>query len=273
MIALLRRILDPRERLRQALAREELPTLPSGHLRILAALRSDAALPDIGRQIGADPALTTTLLRTVNSAAFGLKKRVSSPAHAASLLGRSPLESLVLGVVVARSLPRTRGFDHRAFWRLSAQRAATARALADLVDPRSRDISFTAGLLQDLALPLLFAARPTLYARLLAESADGTTLVDAETSTVGFDHAEVAGWLAETWRFPDELHRAIAAHHLKDCASVPVALSAILHGAPADPDQLVSAATTRFALRADDVAGAVQTGLSDGDELARVFAR
>lgn len=277
MIAFLRRLVDPRERLRHALAGQPMPVLPSGHIAILEALRSDKTLPEVGAQIGCDPGLTTTLLRTVNSAAFGLKKRVSSPAHAASLLGRSSLESLVLSVVVAKNLPRSKGFDHQAFWTLSAQRATTARALAQLVSPRDRDLCFTAGLLQDLAQPLLYQARPEVYHELLAACTDGVALAKAEQEAFGFDHAEAAEWLAAEWRFPTPLLMAIGSHHHATEGAtegrLPVLLSALLHDADGDEERLISSATDQLGLPADRVVEAVELGATTGGQLARTLTR
>jgi HD-like signal output (HDOD) protein len=272
MIGALRRLFDPKERLRHALLKQPVPTLPTGPMRVLTALRSDAALPTIGQLIGQDPALTAALLRTVNSAAFGLKKRVASPGHAASLLGRSALESMVLSIAAAKAMP-TEGFDHVTFWRLSARRAATARALADLVSPRSRHTCFSGALLQDIALPLLIRARPDAYKPMLASSQSGEAMAAFERETFGFEHAEVAGWLAEDWRFPEDLIAAIQTHHQSEDGPVPVQIAGLVHDLEDELDGVVDLASERFNLSPDVILQALTAGREEGDDLARALTR
>ena len=89
--------------------------------------------------------------------AFALRHKVRGVHHAVSLLGRSQLESMLISMAVRDTLPNSakRGFEPRRFWTTSARRACTAAALADRIDPSTRSESFTASLLQDMAVPVL----------------------------------------------------------------------------------------------------------------------
>ena len=42
---------------------------------------------------------------------------------------------------------------------------------------------------------------------------EGCSTIHAETEVFGIDHAEVGGWLATRWRFPDILVAPIESHH------------------------------------------------------------
>lgn len=271
MIGLLRRLVDPRERLLHTLARADLPTLPSAHLRVLQALRSDRSLPDVGRELALDPALTSAVLRTVNSAAFGLRRKVADASHAASLLGRAELETLVLGMGVVATSPRDPpGLRTEDFWRTSARRAVTARALADHVAPRDRSACFTAGLLQDMALPLLCQARPAVYMELLA-SHDHADLAAHERAALGVDHAEVAGWLAEHWRFPENLAMALRTHHAVGEGPPPVVVAGLL--AHDEEDAWIEETARRVGVGSAIVAQAIAEGRALGDDLAAAILR
>ena len=59
----------------------------------------------VAYQLEGDPGLNVKVLKTVNSAAFGLSTRVSNLHHAVTLLGRSRLETIVLPQAVNNILP------------------------------------------------------------------------------------------------------------------------------------------------------------------------
>jgi len=132
------------------------------------------------------------------------------------VLGRAQLQSLVVGLGVVKAIPRHRvgPLDRRRFWATATSRAGIARRLAEQVMPPAAAVSFTAGLICDLAVPLMTGARPRLYADLLrAVRREGMPLDLLEQDSLGWDHADVAGWLATTWELPARLSTLLATHH------------------------------------------------------------
>lgn len=261
----------PRAELTEALGEAHIPSFKANVMRLLKQLRDERSTQaTIARTTEADPGLTVSILRTVNSPAYGLRRKVDNVAHAITLLGRSELETLTLTMAVRETIPKSAHAD-RKFWQLAARRAAIARNLAQQCDPANASLSFSAGLLQDLAIPLLAKARPT-YAELLAD-VKGNEIVFAERAAYGFDHSEVAGWLCEAWGFPTPLQAAISGHHGGSDAPAPVLLVAIIDGANlANPDEIVELAHDRFGMPTDVVKNAVEQGRLEGDALARALA-
>lgn len=199
----------------------DLPVFPAIVTGALSAIRDEQA--DLGPAVdglAADPGVSVKLLSTVNSAAFGLRHEVRSIHHAAALLGRNQLESLLICCAVNQALPRvtTRGFDPSRFWTAAARRAAIAARLADLIDPATRSESFTAALLEDMAIPLLAQRRTEEYDPVLIEhhAPDGPSLIDLEHGRFDWDHAQIGGAIAESWDFPNALAVTIGAHHDED---------------------------------------------------------
>ena len=202
----------PRAELTEALGEAHIPSFKVNVMRLLKQLRDDTStLATIARTAEADPGLTVRILRTVNSPAYGLRRKVDSVQHAISLLGRSELETLTLAMAVRGAIPKSEHGD-RKFWQLAARRAGMARNLAQRIEPSVASLSFSAGLLQDLAIPLLAQARPS-YRELLSDVKGGEETVFAERAAYGFDHPQVAGWLCECWGFPEALQTAISGHH------------------------------------------------------------
>ena len=170
MMRLFTRQQDPRENLVQALGEQELPSFPALVWTVLEKLRApEGSLQEVGRLLAADPGLSVRLLRTVNAAGTGLRRQVNNVPHAVMLLGRRQVEAMVLAVAVRDALPvhGDGGFDSTAFWQTAAHRAVSSYALARVVEPAIAELSFTAALLQDMALPLLTQRRPESYARLV----------------------------------------------------------------------------------------------------------
>jgi len=273
---------DPRAELTKALGGAELPTFPAILMQVLESLRDEkASLSKIADLVSADPGLSVKVLRTVNCAAYGLRRRVDNIAHAVNLLGRGRLESIVLAMAVNDSMPSTPvpGFKPRRFWRAAARRASAAQALAEVLDPKSRAVSFTAALLQDMAVPLLAHNRGG-YAPVLEQwRQDGGSLEDMERSEFGWDHAEVATWISAEWEFPEPLAAAIGGHHGADepelKSPAPVQLVALMgeeDDRRLDIEPMVETARDRFGAPPDRVVAAVELGLERYEDVARLFA-
>ncbi len=277
-----RKKIDPRQELVGALGGAQLPSFPAIQLRVLDALRGDTSLGQVGDLVTRDPGISTKVLATVNCAGFGLKRRADTVSHAVSLLGAARLESVVLALAVSECLPArsSKGFRPRRFWRSAARRAATAQMLADLLSPASRSIAFTAGLLQDMAIPLLATRRSESYGPLLESWwEDGGSLETMERSEFGWDHAEVASWVASEWSFPEILGYAIGGHHGSDepelDTPLPIRLVALLdehEDENQDLEQLVETARITHDVEPDQLVAAIHMGFERSSEVAALFS-
>lgn len=213
-----RRKRDPKEVIQELFGDTELPSFPSAVMEVMSLLRNpDSAIRDIEFEIERDPGLSVKVLRTVNSAAFGLSKNVGHVGHAVSLLGRSRLESIVLSVAVNAVLPQKddSGFDFSAFWGTAAKRACLAKLLAQQLHPITEIEAFTAGLLQDMGIPLLAMQKGKEYVKVYQKWQNDplSSLEELEQDIFGFDHTQVGSIVAASWDLPQYLVDAIAGHH------------------------------------------------------------
>lgn len=201
--------------MRRALGHYDPPSFPNVIASALAKLRDpQVPLPEIARILSHDPRLTIKLLSLLNSAAYAFRRPVLSVEHAVTLLGRNRVESMLLSMGVRGVLHKEGqgGADLR-FWHAAARRATVARTLAVELEEQNAPANFTAALLQDMAVPLLSTHVGDGYGELLGEWRNGSDLADLEDAEYGWNHADVAGWMCEHWRFPEELAGAIGAHH------------------------------------------------------------
>ena len=78
---------------------DRLPSIPTLYTEIVEALRDpEVSVETIGEIVGKDPGMTAKILKLVNSAFFGLRRQVASPAEAANYLGLDTIRSLVLSI-------------------------------------------------------------------------------------------------------------------------------------------------------------------------------
>ncbi len=276
-----KRSADPHKDLVAMLGGYELPSFRTTVVSTLRLLRDDnASSEQIAGQIELDPGLQMRVLRTVNAAAFGLSTKVSSVPHAINLLGRSRLEPLVLTVAVKDALPSGQipGFDAGCFWHHSAVRAMAARGFARRLHPRTQEEAFAAGLLLDLAVPVLASAKGAEYVETYRSATDdpSASLVALERSSLGYDHTVAGQLIAEGWELPDYLCQAIGSHHDDDAEEVEagIRLAALLRDqdGPGDVDPIVTVASERYGVSAEDAVTVMEAAFEEAGHFSGLMA-
>jgi HD-like signal output (HDOD) protein len=151
----------------------------------------------------------------VNSAFFGLSRRVSSIESAVNYLGTGMLRSMLLATAAASALgPRAKelGYD---LDRAETHALLSANLAAQLFNDKSqREDAFAAGLLQNVGELLLIAEGSPEARRALPHAAEHKlTLHEAEQALDAVSHAHVGAYLLGTWGLPYGIVEAIAHHH------------------------------------------------------------
>ena len=180
----------------------ELPSFPAIATKLLRVLsHEDAELRDIQNLIRTDAALTTELLRIVNSAAFGTSMPISSIQTAILRLGFERVRQFAMAV-------------SRRLWRHSLACGLIASDLSNACSTSMGhdDRAYTTALLHDIGRLGLFAAHPNEYAVLL-EEATGADLRERERRAFGMDHCQAGVWLATRWQLGEEIRHVISTHH------------------------------------------------------------
>jgi diguanylate cyclase (GGDEF)-like protein len=209
------------QRIRQC---PNLPSLPTIAVQVLdLAQKVDADIAEIARIISKDPALSGKILRTVNSSFYGRSQHVSTISHALVILGLQSVKTLVLGFSLVTNLSKTKanGFKHITYWRRSIYSATAARAIAAKINIVQQEEAFLAALLQDIGMLVLDQVLGESYGEIYSKTNAHTELVALEEQALGMSHAQVAGFLAESWKLPPLLSVPIAQHHSPNEASDP----------------------------------------------------
>jgi len=158
-----------------------------------------------------DPALTSKILRVVNSSLFGLSREVSDLNQALALLGIKPLKLLVLGFSLPGELfANVHGKILAWYWRHTLTKAVAGREISESIFHVPGDDAFIAGLLQDLGILLLIQGLGEPYVRFLEKVIDADKhLAVLETELLGFDHTDLSARLLAHWQLPETLTEAV----------------------------------------------------------------
>lgn len=199
----------------------QLLSLPEVCLRI-QQLADDpyADMAEFGQLVIQDPALTTRLLKLVNSAYYGFPGRVDTISRAVNLVGIAELRNLTLAMAAVEVFGglENEHFDMLGFWRHSVYCALVARFLAKQAHVLHAERLFIAGLLHDVGRLLIFSLLQDESARIQQRMEQGEEVCAAERKELGFDHAQVGYELLSLWQIPKELRIAVAFHHLPEVA-------------------------------------------------------
>lgn len=194
----------------------DLPALPSIVLDLIASFeREDIDVTALAEKMSRDQALAAKTLRLANSSFYGLPAKVRTVKQAIVVLGFDSARALAVASSVIEHFGASRcpQVDVASFWRHSIATALCAKILARHVR-LDQDHAFIAGLLHDIGRLVLASSFPHEYAQVLSCCAsDEASLYAAELKVLGVDHQRAGQMLAEAWKFPPAIQRAIGQHH------------------------------------------------------------
>ncbi|MDI9570883.1 MAG: HDOD domain-containing protein [Pseudomonadota bacterium] len=204
-----------------------IPTVPATLRRISAMLEKPRiSLDELSRLISNDPALTTKILKMVNSAAYGFPGRISSVSHATMLLGLNVIKGLLLGVSVFELMEKT----IIGLWEHSLACTTAARFIAQKKGLKEPEEVSVCALLHDIGKAVLMLQFPQAFEKAMQDAEnEEITIYEAEARYFAASHAEVGQWLIQKWHFPPGLIDVIHYHHQPQLAKHLPMETAIVH--------------------------------------------
>jgi putative nucleotidyltransferase with HDIG domain len=198
---------------------ETLPSLPAVYTEVINELQSqDPSVKKVAEIISTDLAMTAKILQVVNSAFFGLVRKISNPKEAVMLLGTETIKALVLSVKIFSEFNQKKfawfNFDELFNHSMSVSMFAQTISKKELLDRNLVNNALMAGMFHDLGKLILVTNFPESYQKVLNEaSKTKQNLWDLECEMFGTSHAEIGAYLMGLWGLEYPVIEAIAFHH------------------------------------------------------------
>ncbi|HEV7297839.1 MAG TPA: HDOD domain-containing protein [Tepidisphaeraceae bacterium] len=264
---------------------EKIPPLPRAVHNILRELNSmGSTARSVASIVGTEPILVASILRMVNSAAFGLRREILSLEEAVAYLGFSTVKALVVRLklgpmmgIASADAKRTKGYHPEKLWLHSMAVAQTSEHLAKRVGGVDPWLAGTIGLLHDIGKLAINSTFPQIVGQIWDKHDGDESFLARERRLFGADHAFIGGFLAAKWELPGDLVEAIRLHHMPAGDSAVLAMPSemfravsIVHVA----NQLVKYSHVYCAdMEIDIVPSAVLTELGLSPDLERLLDR
>ncbi len=198
---------------------QSLPSRPKVYEKLVAELQSEEASSiTVAGLISDDIALTARILQLINSAFFGLPRRVENVLQAVNLLGMNTIHDLVLATGIFHEFTGHQSiissvemiFNHSLRVARLSKQIALEMGLSHIM---AEDAS-TAGLLHDIGKLIELVELPgELQSSVELAKKEGIPLYEAEYKILGVCHAEIGAHLLSIWGIPDTIVEAVAYHH------------------------------------------------------------
>ena len=189
--------------------------LPPTVSRLAAAMgREDYGLREIEQIIAYDPILTGRLLRIANSAALSTGAPIASVRAAILKIGAGRVLSYALSGPLSKQMQRPLagyGLGQGVLWRHLVASALAVELLDGTTKVRVPAEAFAAALLHDLGqIVMAQFLEPKLMRLIELAKEQGLSSREAELEILGLHQGEVGALVAQEWRLPDRIVRAIA---------------------------------------------------------------
>ncbi len=188
----------------------DLPPLPATYSRLAQMSQDpDVSMDAMAAVIERDPAITAAVLRIINSAYFGLPRRVSSVRETVRYLGIVPIKNLVLTVEIFEGLAQGRralALQQEALLRAYAMRELLGRT------PLAEQ-AFIAGVLSDVGQLLVLSKLPVDAMAIDKGVELGRLPWIVQHERLGCSCATIGAQLLARWNLPASLVEAVALHH------------------------------------------------------------
>lgn len=197
----------------------DLPTLPDVVSRINEMVHDPStSAAEINDVISRDLALSTKVLKLVNSPFYGFPRRITNITYAVVILGFNTIRNLALSAFMF-DLFKTgvAGFDLQAFWRYSIASAVGSQLVAKRAGFELIEDAFMGGLLHDVGKVIMNQYLKKDFEAVVKHVQEQDCLfLEAEEAVLDYTHHDIGAALLERWNLPPHLVESCRLYH-KPC--------------------------------------------------------
>lgn len=211
----------------------ELPSLPEILWHLKKTVQNPfSSLEDFGNIMEKDTALTSAVLRLVNSAFYAFPFRITSVSKACAFLGTQQLMNIALAAKTIEAFGDTslKSVSIKSFWQHSLACACAARSIAILCREPNPEPFFTTGMMHDIGRLVMYQFEPEKMSHILEEHKKQTRFLwQLEQETFKEHHGIIGGALLQKWRLHPSQQQAVMHHHAPERAYSYAKEASILH--------------------------------------------
>ncbi|MCD4720868.1 MAG: HDOD domain-containing protein [Desulfobacula sp.] len=197
---------------------KKLPSFPQVATKLLEVSRDEtASLADLSKIVETDPGISVRVLEIVNSAMYGLGRKITALSEAVVFLGLDEIKKLAIGMTVFEKMfksGRAKEFDRLLFWRHCLCVAVLSMEIAKETGYPDPEEAYIAGLLHDVGKVLLDIQGRMDYGEVIQEISVSTDpVIEKERSIIGLGHDDIGAFFCSMWKLPEKLVMAVKYHH------------------------------------------------------------
>jgi len=195
----------------------EIATLPEVTIQIVQVVQDPRSTAhDLHKIVRNDPALSSRVLRVVNSAFYGLPGQIGSIDRAIMLLGLNAVKNIAIAASIGKMFKSSvicDDFSGKDLWTHSVAVGATNKLLTTKIGLALPDEAFLAGLLHDIGLVATMQCHTKELPKVVELAKGGMSFLKAEDEVIGANHQEIGAALTKKWKFPRSFQYVNGYHH------------------------------------------------------------
>ncbi|EAQ79894.1 HDOD domain-containing protein [Blastopirellula marina] len=197
---------------------DEVSSLPQIAIQAMeVASAEESSASELTAIIECDVALSSRILKLVNSSAFGLRNQVTNLQQAIAYLGMKQVRNLAITASVSELFlggDKVGAYSRSGLWEHMVAVGIAARMFAKKHHIGDPEDAFIAGLLHDLGIVILDQFLNTRFVMMLGAMSSQQVQVRWEQQYFGFDHTQFGERIARHWKFPELVVDTIRYHHM-----------------------------------------------------------
>ncbi len=197
---------------------KEVPTLPIVYQQLFSKMSDpQVSVPQLAEIVSRDQALTTKILKLVNSAFYGYKQEINTISRAMVILGFRTVRNAALAISVfdyVAGMEEDSRFPIEDFWKHSLCTATICKILGQESGIKQQEETFTAGLLHDIGKLIMKKYFTEDFDEVCNHALNhGQSWIATESELLSVDHTNVAKAVLRSWNFPANLVESVQCHH------------------------------------------------------------
>lgn len=189
----------------------DLPSMPIVIMNALEAINCpNSSANDLADILSKDQAITSQILKMVNSAYYGFPSQITTINRSIALLGMNKVRNIIMSVAAKPLMMSKSG---KTLWEHSIRCAVGCEIISKQLGLDDLDEAFIIGLLHDIGKTVLEMYYKKDYAEVINIVNNGVDIISAERQVIGITHTNMGEAVVLKWKLPLVVANCVKYHH------------------------------------------------------------